>query len=544
VHGARSKKRQAVASRQPPQQPQQQTTFPDNAWTHVAVVHGGDGTAAIFLNGNLCAKGPVALPSMVPRAHYYVGRSLWGHDPYFKGEMRDVLVFNYALNRPELSRCALSRTFSSPGRDAPIMCLASSWREVQCPSALTLVAAAAPAWAADLAASEQELAASAEAPGPCAAPADWLGREQTGECPFAPPSSSSSTTEELPAAAAVAVGDENGAASSSSSGAAPSSDWCPRCPSPVPLRRDPSQAGLRRAGSHDHLFRYGGDADDGGAGGGGGSSGAAAAAPSETRLHASCSALCGCVLGCGGGLGAGCAALQFVPVLDAAQGRLASAQLRSCYPIHQRHLAALEAADEAAHGRAVDVRQRLDAARDAYRRAQSVERMVRMAERRRLPTDVRRDAATGQLVQPPRLAAALDAARGVFHAFAIYELRSPAADEGSGDGGEGGASQAGADGPWHVYVADVLNMRQLLPRQDCWHPNVASLLISVLRGKAGAAHEHATVDVQPVVTLKALNDSPELTTYYEDIGFTSKREAFATAGLQDTYRGGELLLGD
>ena len=108
-------------------------TFPENAWVHVAVVHGGDGTATLFLNGRNCAKGPVALPSHVPRgaclhsppratpatcrvpvpatppraallrfpfaetaacvaANYYVGRSHWGRDPFFKGEMRDVLV--------------------------------------------------------------------------------------------------------------------------------------------------------------------------------------------------------------------------------------------------------------------------------------------------------------------------------------------------------------------------------------------------------------------------------------------------------------------
>ena len=42
-------------------------TFPENAWGHVAVVHGGDGTATLFLNGRNCAKGPVALPSHVPR---------------------------------------------------------------------------------------------------------------------------------------------------------------------------------------------------------------------------------------------------------------------------------------------------------------------------------------------------------------------------------------------------------------------------------------------------------------------------------------------
>ena len=134
---------------------------------------------------------------------------------------------------------------------------------------------------------------------------------------------------------------------------------------------------------------------------------------------------------------------------------------------------------------------------------------------------VRRESTTGQLQQPPRLTAALDAARGVFHAFAIYSLRT--------------GSEGHPDGPWHVYVDDVLSMRQLLPQQSCWQPNVASLLIAVLRRKAGAE--------QGIVTLKALNDAPALTSYYEEIGFTRDRGAFATAGLQDTYHGGEMLLG-
>jgi len=58
----------------------------------------------------------------------------------------------------------------------------------------------------------------------------------------------------------------------------------------------------------------------------------------------------------------------------------------------------------------------------------------------------------------------------------------------------------------------------------------------VLRRKAGAEDS--------IVTLKALNDAPALTSYYEEIGFTSDRAAFVTAGLQDTYRGGEMLLGE
>ena len=63
---------------------------------------------------------------------------------------------------------------------------------------------------------------------------------------------------------------------------------------------------------------------------------------------------------------------------------------------------------------------------DALRRAQAVERMIRysMPECNRIPTEMRVEASTGQLMQPPQIAAAFDPTTGVFHAFAIYELRS------------------------------------------------------------------------------------------------------------------------
>ena len=57
----------------------------------------------------------------------------------------------------------------------------------------------------------------------------------------------------------------------------------------------------------------------------------------------------------------------------------------------------------------------------------------------------------------------------MYHAFAIYELRT--------------AAGGGVEGPWHVFVSDVFNMRQLLPQQDSWLPNVASLLLSVGLGR-------------------------------------------------------------
>ena len=119
-------------------------TFPAQQWTHVAVTHGADGTASIFVNGMLSAKGAVALPQLRARSHCLVGRSHWTHDPHFVGEMRDVMVFGYALSRAELRRAALSRTLpSGPGRAAPLLSIASSWREVRGSGAPTVSLAGA-----------------------------------------------------------------------------------------------------------------------------------------------------------------------------------------------------------------------------------------------------------------------------------------------------------------------------------------------------------------------------------------------------------------
>ena len=370
-------------------------TFPAQQWTHVAVTHGADGTASIFVNGMLSAKGAVALPQLRARSHCLVGRSHWTHDPHFVGEMRDVMVFGYALSRAELRRAALSRTLpSGPGRAAPLLSIASSWREVRGSGAPTVSLAG---------------------------------------------------------------------------------------------------AGGRRA--------------------------------PPARACANCAArgfaVCGCLLGGGGGGlgrdGAGSAALQFITTLDGAQGADAVLQLRTAYPAHSAQVTALEAALAAMPTPTAAAEQRLLTARDARRRAATVERVVAHAEA--MPA-VQRDRASGQLVSPPRISAAVDPERGVYHAFAIYELRT--------------AAGGGVEGPWHVFVSDVFNMRQLLPQQDSWLPNVASLLLSVLRRKSGAGQE--------LVALKALEDDPQLTSYYEEIGFTNEYSAFADAGLEASYRSGELLL--
>ena len=82
---------------------------------------------------------------------------------------------------------------------------------------------------------------------------------------------------------------------------------------------------------------------------------------------------------------------------------------------------------------------------DALRRAQAVSRMIRYAARQ--PTSTRHEAATGQMRTPPRIAAAVDPLTGIYHAFAIYELRS-------GD--------AACGSRFHVYITDLFNMRCLV----------------------------------------------------------------------------------
>ena len=117
-------------------------------------------------------------------------------------------------------------------------------------------------------------------------------------------------------------------------------------------------------------------------------------------------------------------------------------------------------------------------AHDARQRAQAIIRMIRNASR--LPTSLREDAATGQLRQPPQIAAAVCPLSGMYHAFAIYELRSGDVSRGS---------------RFHVYVTDLINLRTLLPGQTCWLPKVAGSLISLLQSKADAE--------QPVRVLRA-----------------------------------------
>ena len=224
--------------------------------------------------------------------------------------------------------------------------------------------------------------------------------------------------------------------------------------------------------------------------------------------------------GCGAGMGERDALLYMTAVSDSDQ-QIVLEQLVSALGTHKEQLAALEELSAAARQRssfyeASLICQRITDSMDALRRAQAVATMIRKSSR--LPKSMRHEASTGQLRQPPRLAAAVDPASGMYHAFAIYELRS-------GD--------VACGGRFHVYVTDLFNMRSLLPFQTCWRPAVASSLISLLQRQTEAE--------QQVVVLRALSDAPRLEGYYERIGFTSEQREFERAGLSESFVSGDML---
>jgi len=248
-------------------------------------------------------------------------------------------------------------------------------------------------------------------------------------------------------------------------------------------------------------------------------------ASTSTKLGAPCGAAgCGGVERCSRALSRGAGEpLHFLTAITDSQKKSVMCQLQASLEKHANEMASLKArlTDAVGSGdlQSVDrLHSVMACAHDARQRAQAIIRMIRNASR--LPTSLREDAATGQLRQPPQIAAAVCPLSGMYHAFAIYELRSGDVSRGS---------------RFHVYVTDLINLRTLLPGQTCWLPKVAGSLISLLQSKADAE--------QPVVVLRALNDAERLEGYYNRIGFTSSRRAFIEAGLVESYTSGDLLYG-
>ena len=73
--------------------------MPIGKWTHVAVTLGDDG-AKIYLDGELNIESPnvTLCPSDVRPVLAYLGRSMYDTDPFFKGTISDVCLYNYVLS--------------------------------------------------------------------------------------------------------------------------------------------------------------------------------------------------------------------------------------------------------------------------------------------------------------------------------------------------------------------------------------------------------------------------------------------------------------
>ena len=81
--------------------------LPLNKWAHIAAT--SDGTyGAIYQNGVLVGSGSSTVkPSYLPQpANYWIGRSQYTHDAYFKGNIQDFRVFSRAIRADEVQKLA------------------------------------------------------------------------------------------------------------------------------------------------------------------------------------------------------------------------------------------------------------------------------------------------------------------------------------------------------------------------------------------------------------------------------------------------------
>lgn len=82
--------------------------FPLNGWHHVALTMSPE-AVTIYLDGQvLVSSTDITLrPTDVAPAFCYLGRSMFASDPFFKGRMADVRIYNYALTAENVARVAM-----------------------------------------------------------------------------------------------------------------------------------------------------------------------------------------------------------------------------------------------------------------------------------------------------------------------------------------------------------------------------------------------------------------------------------------------------
>lgn len=78
-------------------------SLPTSQWVHIAVTYDG-ATAKMYTNGVQAASGGISLsPALFNPALNYLGKSQYDAHPHFSGQLDDVVIYNYALNQPEVA---------------------------------------------------------------------------------------------------------------------------------------------------------------------------------------------------------------------------------------------------------------------------------------------------------------------------------------------------------------------------------------------------------------------------------------------------------
>ena len=78
----------------------------NNTWTHIAATLSGN-TARLFVNGewvNLSTSFAYPPVDNGATTQNWIGRSQYGSDPYFSGNIADLKVWNYALTNEEVAQ--------------------------------------------------------------------------------------------------------------------------------------------------------------------------------------------------------------------------------------------------------------------------------------------------------------------------------------------------------------------------------------------------------------------------------------------------------
>jgi len=71
-------------------------------WVHIVVTHSDVGSVRIYTDGDLVRTASSGLPNNINRVNNYIGRSNWGADGYFDGNIEDFRFYNRVLSQEEV----------------------------------------------------------------------------------------------------------------------------------------------------------------------------------------------------------------------------------------------------------------------------------------------------------------------------------------------------------------------------------------------------------------------------------------------------------